>query len=171
MKNTQNPELKIGDKIGFVMLGQDIDDRDKIVFFPVVEVTTRDGETAYRYEFPDGEISRSAIRHSDLASHVVQIERRVSSAKMICLSERRKEFVEALERGKNSNLEVYADWDKDAFVVVNRDNRFEYRVRLETSGGQLFAECECPDFQYRKRVCKHTSAVLLESFFGAGLKA
>ena len=170
MKTNQTPELKIGDKIGFVILAQDVDENDRVIFFPVVEVTTRDGETAYKYEFPDGKISSSAIRHSDLASHVVQIEPTVSP-KMICLSERKTEFVEALERGKNSNLEVYADWDKDSFVVVNRDNRFEYPVRLEASGGKIFSQCSCPDFQYRRRVCKHISAVLLESFFGAGLKA
>lgn len=163
MKN-QNIELNIGDKIGFVILADGIDDSDKTVFFPVVEVTTRDGERAYKYQFPDGEISRSAIRQSDLASHAVQIEAQ-ASRKSLCLSERKKEFVEALERGKNSNLEVFADWDKDAFVVVNLDNKAEYRVKLESHKGQLFAECECPDFTYRKRICKHVSEVLTDTLF------
>ena len=164
MKNAQTPELKIGDKIGFVIQASGIDENDKVVFFPVVEVTERDGETAYRYEFPDGSRSSSAIRHSDLASHVVQIEPRVSP-KMICLSERRSEFTEALQRGKDNRFEVYADWDKDAFVVVNQDNGAEYRVKLDSNKKQLFAECECPDFTYRKRICKHIGEVLTNALF------
>lgn len=163
MKN-QATKLNIGDKIGFVIQAKDIDDNDKVIFFPVCEITTRDGEHAYKYEFPDGTVSSSAIRQSDLASHVVQIEAQVNR-KMICLSTRKTEFVEAFERGRNSNLEVYADWDKDAFVVVNSDNKAEYRVKLESHKGQLFAECECPDFTYRKRICKHISTVLVNALF------
>lgn len=163
---TQNLQLNIGDKIGFVILASGIDEQDKTVFFPVAQITERDGERAYLVQFPDGEISRAAIRQSDLANRAVQIEPRVSP-KMICLSERKAEFVEALERGKNSKFEVYADWDRDAFVVVNRDNKKEYRVKLETHAGQLFAECECPDFTYRRRICKHQSEVLTNALLTA----
>ncbi len=168
-----NFKLKIGDKIGFVILAQGIDDNDKTLFFPVCEITTRDGETAYRYMYPDGEISSAAIRQSDLSSHVIKIHKTTvetiqpsaATDKMICISERRSEFVEALNRGKNSDLEVYADWDKDAFVVVNRDNGAEYRVSLETRDGGLLGECQCKDFTYRKRICKHLSEVLANALF------
>lgn len=161
-----NQQLNIGDKIGFVILANGIDEADETVFLPVVEVTTRDGERAYKYEFPDGTISSAAIRQSDLASHAVQIEAQVSG-KMICLSERKTEFVEALNRGKDNRFEVYADWDRDAFVVVNLDKQIEYRVKLETHKAKLFAECVCPDFTYRKRVCKHISEVLANALFTA----
>lgn len=163
---TQNLQLNIGDKIGFVILAGGIDEQDTTVFFPVAQITERDGERAYLVQFPDGEISRAAIRQSDLASRPVQIEPRVSP-KMICLSERKAEFREALERGKNNNFEVYADWDRDAFVVVNRDNFAEYRVKLETNQTRLYAECECKDFVFRKRLCKHIGEVLTNALFTA----
>ncbi len=159
-------ELNIGDKIGFTFLAKDIDDADKTVFFTVCEVTERDGERAYKYEFPDGSISSSAIRQSDLVGHAVQIEPRVSR-RAICLSDRRDEFRTALERGKDNRFDVFADWDRDAFVVVNLDNKNEYRVTLETNGGKLFAECSCNDFTYRKRICKHVSEVLTNALFTA----
>jgi hypothetical protein len=164
MTAQQTPILNIGDKIGFVILAQDIDDRDKTVFFPVVEITARDGERAYRYQFPDGTVSRSAIRQSALTAYALQIEPQVAT-KMLNLTERRGEFVDALNRSKSSNLEVYDDFDKDAFAVVNKDNGTEYRVKLKLHKGQLFGECECQDFTYRKRVCKHLSEVLIFAVF------
>lgn len=163
MKN-QNIQLNIGDKIGFVIQANGIDENDQVIFFPVTEITTRDGERAYRYQFPDGSTSMAAIRQSDLANHAVQIEAQVSP-KMICLSERKAEFTEALQRGKDNKFEVFADWDKDAFVVVNQDNQAEYRVKLDTHKNQLFASCECPDFTYRKRICKHVGEVLTNALF------
>lgn len=160
----QIPELNIGDKIGFVILAAHVDDNDRTVFFEVVEITERNGERAYIYEYPDGSRSSAAICQSHLVGHAVQIEARIDP-KMICLSNRRREFAEALERGKDSRFEVYADWDKDAFVVVNLDNEAEYRVKLETYKGLLHASCECPDFQYKRRVCKHISEVLTDALF------
>lgn len=157
--NNQNLQLNVGDKIGFVIQANGIDDNDRVIFFAVAEVTTRDGERAYKYEFPDGSISRAAIRQSDLVGHAVQIEPRIDS-KMLCLSERKSEFREALERGKDNRFEVYADWDKDAFVVVNLDNKAEYRVQLQSHNGGLHGSCECPDFFYKKRLCKHLGEVL-----------
>ena len=62
--------------------------------------------------------------------------------KMICLSERKAEFTTALLRGKDNTFDVYADWDKDAFVVVNCGNKAEYRVKLETRMGKIFGECD-----------------------------
>jgi hypothetical protein len=161
MKN-QIPNLKIGDKIGFVVLASGIDDTDKNLFFPVVEITERDNEPAYKVEFPDGTISSAAIRQSDLANRAVQIEP-VGTPDMLCISERRAEFVEALERGKSSNLEVFPDWERDSFVVVNHDKGNEYRVNMQSVNSQVFAECECPDYEFRKRVCKHIGAVLVDT--------
>ncbi len=162
--NNQNLQLNIGDKIGFVILAGSVDSSDQTVFFPVAQITERDGERAYLVEFPDGELSKAAIRQSDLASRPVQIEARVSP-RMICLSERRAEFTEALNRGKNNRFDVFADWDKDAFVVVNLDNRNEYRVKLETFKTKLYAECSCPDFSFKKRICKHIGEVLMNALF------
>lgn len=161
MKN-QNLNLKIGDKIGFTFLASDVDDADKTLFFPVCEITERDGEPAYKVEFPDGTISSAAIRQSDLANRAVQIEP-VGTPDMICITERKTEFREALERGKTSDLEVFPDWERDAFVVVNNDKGNEYRVNLQTANGRLYGECECADYTYRKRVCKHISEVLTDT--------
>lgn len=165
MKN-QNLNLKIGDKIGFTYLASDIDDNDKTLFFEVVEITERDGERAYFIEFPDGTRNRSAIKQSDLAHRAVQIEP-IGVPDMLCLSERKDEFVEALERGKASNLEVFPDWERDAFYVKNHDKENEYRVNLETYKGLVYGECSCPDHFYRKRICKHIVAVLIDSMLTA----
>lgn len=165
MKN-QNLNLKIGDKIGFTFLASDVDSSDKTLFFPVCEITERDGETAYKVEFPDGTISHAAIRRSDLANRAVQIEP-TGMPDMLCISERRAEFVEALERGKTSNLEVFPDWDRDAFVVVNHDKGNEYRVNLQSVNNRVFAECECKDYEFRKRICKHIGSVLVDSMLTA----
>lgn len=175
MKN-QNLQLNIGDEIGFVIHANGIDENDQVIFFPVVEITTRDGERAYRYQFPDGSTSTAAIRQSDLASHAVRIRKTTvetiapTLGRMICVSERKAEFVEALQRGRNSKLEVYEDWDKDAFVVVNAENKAEYRVRLDNRDDKFFADCECPDFIYRKRVCKHIGEVLTHCLFSVAVK-
>lgn len=161
--NNQIPELNIGDKIGFTLLANGKDSSDQVLFFPIVEITERDGMRAYRYEFPDGSRSMAAIRQSDLAGHALEIQPRVDT-KMLCLSERKSEFRDALLRGKDNRFEVYADWDKDAFVVVNLDNKNEYRVKLQSHQEKLFGSCECPDFIYKKkenkRMCKHLAEVL-----------
>lgn len=162
MQKKQN--LKIGDKIGFTFLASDIDDQDKTLFFPVCEVTTRDGERAYIVEYPDGSRSRSAIRQSDLAHRAVQIEPQ-GTPDMICLSDRKAEFRKALERGETSDLEVFPDWERDAFVVVNHKNNHEYRVNLQAHNGKLYGECFCKDYEIRKRLCKHIGAVLIDSIF------
>ena len=162
----QNIELNIGDKIGFVNLAGNIDATDNVNFFPVVEVTTRDGERAYKYEFPNGEVSRAAIRQSDLAYHSVELQQ-PTDPKMICLNSRKEEFKSALKRGLENDLQVYPDFEKDAFVVVNRTNNTEYKVRFETcAGAKLFTVCSCKDFEYRKHLCKHIAEVLQDAFFG-----
>ena len=87
------------------------------------------------------------------------------SAHRICLSDRQDEFKEALGRGFEQDFEVYHGWDKDEFFVVNQTNKSEYKVILETVDGKLEAECECKDYVWRKRTCKHIGQVLLESLF------
>lgn len=165
--NTQNIKLNIGDDIGFVILASSADSNDRTVFFPVAEICDSNGERAYRYQYPDGELSHGVIRQSELVGHSVRINN-ISEPEttMLCLSERQDEFISALARAKNSNLSVYADFERDNFVVVNTDNKSEYRVRLESKHGQFYAECGCPDFIHRKRVCKHISSVLTETVFG-----
>ncbi len=158
----KNQNLKIGDKIGFTFLASDVDGADKTLFFPVCEITERDGERAYLVEFPDGTRNSAAITQSSLAYRAVQIEP-TGMPDMLCISDRKAEFVEALQRGKNSDLEVFPHWERDTFVVVNNDNGNEYRVCLETANGKTYGECECPDHTFRKRICKHIGAVLIDS--------
>lgn len=86
--------------------------------------------------------------------------------KMICLSARKEEFQSAMLRGLENNLVVERDTERDSFFVVNTTKSTDYRVRLETRDGLAHAECECADFQNRRRICKHISEVLQESFFG-----
>lgn len=171
----QNIQLEIGDEIGFVQLKNDIDSVDEVIFFPVVEITSRDGERAYRYLYPDGQVSSAAIPQSRLSAYVIRINRNVVIGKekaanlQICLSERKAEFKEALKRGLDTDFVVYAGWDKDTFFVRNEEKNTEYRVEFETVEGRVFAECECKDFIFRKRVCKHIAAVLQETIFGISL--
>jgi len=164
--NTLSIQLNIGDEIGFVILAKDADSNDRTIFFPVAEVCDADGERAYRYQYPDGELSHGVIRQSELVGHSVKINVEAEpESEMICLSDRKEEFVQALNRAKNSDLIVYADFEPDTFVVVNR-GKSEYRVKLQTVSGQLCSECGCPDFKFRKRICKHISEVLTETVFG-----
>lgn len=91
--------------------------------------------------------------------------------RMICLSDRKGEFAEALARAGKSDLEVFADWERDTFVVVNNDKANEYKVIFETrADGKLYGDCECGDFTYRKRICKHIGEVLAESLFSAAAR-
>lgn len=172
MINKQPIKLEVGDQLGFVQLAQDIDSNDRVVFFPIVEVTTRDGERAYRYQYPDGQISRGAIKESNLDNYSIKINRaEVKPAPQIpnlaiCLSDRKEEFKSALKRGVNNDFQVSNGWDKDTFFVRNQTNNSEYGVEFEAIDGKIYADCECPDALFRKRVCKHVAAVLEETFFG-----
>jgi hypothetical protein len=109
--------------------------------------------------------------HIVSASVVVKLADLTSRAGMICLSDRKGEFMAALQRGEKSDLDVHPDFETDAFVVVNRVNGKEYRVRLAAGGGEVFAACACDDFVYRRRVCKHISEVLADTFCGVRPKA
>lgn len=105
-----------------------------------------DGHNIYAHRVSGDAMERAKVIIA--ANQVIVTDEPEKAGKMICIAERRAEFTEALTRGKNSDLEVYADWDKDAFVVVNNDNNAEYRVHLESRDGQLFGSCECPDKKY-----------------------
>lgn len=174
----QNIQLEIGDEIGFVQLKNDIDSIDEILFFPIVEISLIDGEKAYRYMYPDGEISRTAVRQSQLKHRIIRINRYMETAAptkgnspnlAICLSDRKDEFKAALKRALDNEFTVYAGWDRDTFFARNESNGNEYRVEFETIDGKTFAECECKDFYYRKRICKHIAGVLQETIFGINL--
>lgn len=85
---------------------------------------------------------------------------------MISLNERQAEFTQSIERAAKSKLKVYADFEKDTFVVVNEENKHEHRVALKTVKGKVLASCDCGDFKNRNRICKHLSVVLLENMLG-----
>lgn len=83
----------------------------------------------------------------------------------ICLNDRLPELISAIERAENSNLKVFADWEKDHYVVVNYDNPTkprEYRIVLQTRNMRVFASCICPDFKNRSRCCKHIAITAKE---------
>lgn len=85
---------------------------------------------------------------------------------MICLNDRKNEFVGALNRAGDKKFEVYSDWEQDAFVVVNLENGHEYHVTLKARGGKVFGSCICKDFNSRNRLCKHIGKVLQYAFSG-----
>lgn len=169
--NNQPTKLEIGDEIGFVTLAQNVDNNDRVIFFPVVEVTTRDGERAYFYQYPDGQVSGVAIKESNLSNYTIKIHRAEVIAPAhtpnlsICLHDRQSEFTEAFKRGMTNEFEIQDGWDADTFFVTNRTNNSEYRIQFETIDGKTYAECECRDFIYRKRICKHLSFAFVEIYF------
>src|SRR5438105_9494997 len=52
----------------------------------------------------------------------------VTETLQVCLNDRLDEFKSAAARAANCKLQVFADWDKDHFVVVNREAKTEYHV-------------------------------------------
>ncbi len=85
---------------------------------------------------------------------------------MICLNDRQIELTAAIARAEKSNLEVFPDFERDSFVVVNRENGNEYKTNLKAVEGKVLANCEkqggepCADFKYRNRICKHLGKTL-----------
>ena len=75
-----------------------------------------------------------------------------------------KELSDAVKRGKDFDLEVFAGFEKDTFFVKNLTSETEYKVEFETADGKTKPTCECKDFYYRKRICKHIAAVLSDMF-------
>jgi hypothetical protein len=87
------------------------------------------------------------------------------SSEMLCLTDRKREFKQASERAEKSELYVFCD-APDRYSVVNGESKENYGVNLKTTGGRIYADCECADFVYRKRLCKHIAAVIDEILFG-----
>lgn len=81
----------------------------------------------------------------------------------ICLNDRLHEFRDAAARAADSEMGIFADWDKDTFAV-NIDSKTEYEVVLQTRQNRVFASCGCSEFSRRNRVCKHVTEVLKECF-------
>jgi hypothetical protein len=88
-----------------------------------------------------------------------------AETELLCLSDRKVEFKEASERADKSELYVFSD-APDQFGVVNGETNMHYRVNLKTQDAKFYADCECADFTYRRRLCKHIAAVLSEILFG-----
>jgi hypothetical protein len=96
---------------------------------------------------------------------VVNDERFTFDSEMLCLTDRRQEFRQASERAEQSELYVFCD-APDRYGVVNGESKVNYGVNLKTAEGRIYADCECADFVYRKRLCKHIAAVVDEILFG-----
>ena len=89
----------------------------------------------------------------------------IFNSEMLCLTDRKQEFKQASARAEKSELYVFCD-APDRYGVVNGESKENYGVNLKTTGGRIFADCECADFVYRKRLCKHIAAVIDEILFG-----
>lgn len=129
-------------------------------------ITHPEGYTIYAHKVSGDPMERA---RQVIALEVPEIETIPAPVldKMICLSNRKPEFRAAMKRGLSNDFNVYPDFEKDSFVVVNRTSETEYRVRLETrADGKNYGMCGCKDFYYRKNVCKHLSEVLADTFFG-----
>lgn len=139
---------------------------EQVYFEPIGElgylrIFAKDGDDnrcRVAYVLEDDEIKSAAV--------IVPLAELKAKPGMISLTARKREFVAALSRGAKSRLEVFADFERDTFVVVNHASGKEYRVVLKTENSEVFASCECGDFIYRERVCKHIGDVLADTFFG-----
>jgi hypothetical protein len=87
------------------------------------------------------------------------------NSEMLCLTDRKQEFKQASDRADQSELYVFCD-APDNYGVVNGKSKVNYNVNLKTVDGRIFADCECGDFVFRNRVCKHIAAVIDELLFG-----
>jgi hypothetical protein len=96
---------------------------------------------------------------------IVDNERLAFNSEMLCLTDRKEEFKQASERADQSELVVFCD-APDRYAVVNGASKVNYGVYLKTNRGRIYAECECGDFVFRKRLCKHIAAVIDEILFG-----
>ena len=87
------------------------------------------------------------------------------NSEMLCLTDRKHEFKQASERADQSEFYVFCD-APDRYGVVNGGSKVNYGVNLKTNQGRIYADCECGDFVFRKRLCKHIAAVIDEILFG-----
>jgi SWIM zinc finger len=142
-------------------------------------ITNADGINIYAHQVSGGRdgaferanevIARETARaQTSIPETVIEVQAKHSPI-AICLNDRKDEFKQALKSGLGNDLTVYAGWDRDTFFVTNLTNQTEYKVELETIDNRVFATCECKDFLFRKRFCKHLAEVLQEQFFGVSL--
>jgi hypothetical protein len=96
---------------------------------------------------------------------IVENESPFFDLEMLCLTDRKQEFKQASERAEKSELYVFCD-APDRYGVVNGESKVNYGVNLKTTGGRIYVDCECADFVFRKRLCKHIAAVIDEILFG-----
>jgi hypothetical protein len=87
------------------------------------------------------------------------------NSEMLCLTDRKQEFKQASQRAEKSELYVFCD-APDRYSVVNGESKENYGVNLKPVNGRIYTDCECADFVYRKRLCKHIAAVIDEILFG-----
>lgn len=184
MQDINYKNLKVGQEITVVTAWtedttfEDIADKhffetriEEVYFEPkgelaLLRIWAKDGDgqlCRVNYVSEDGQIKSASVV---VALADLKAAREAERAGMICLAERKPEFVAALNRTEKSDLEVFAGFERDSFVVVNRAKRKEYRVHLQSQNGKPYASCECGDFIYRERICKHISEVLV-TFLGA----
>lgn len=108
---------------------------------------------------------RIAVAEVDRAKFPQDIaETAAAETMMICLSDRQDEYNEAVSRAADSDLELFNDFEKDSYVVVNRATSKEYRVVFKTVSGKALVSCECKDFSQRNRICKHLAYFLQGNF-------
>ena len=96
---------------------------------------------------------------------VVTNKSHLFDTEMLCLTDRKQEFKQASARAEQSELYVFCD-APDRYGVVNGESKVNYGVNLKTVEGRIYADCDCADFVYRKRLCKHIAAVIDEIIFG-----
>lgn len=127
-----------------------------------LRITAKDADGIIRrvnWVVQDGEIRSAAV--------ITTVSILREKAAMVCLNDRMNEVAAAMTRGLDSALEVFNDWERDTFHVKNKTKGTEYEVNLKTINGKAYGSCKCPDFQKRKRVCKHLAKVLSEIAFSS----
>ena len=130
-------------------------------------INNPEGDNIYAHKVSGDPMERAREVIAQNMPAKVSVAAPVKTDRMICLSDRKAEFKQAMKRGLENDLEVYPDFEPDTFVVVNRTKKSEYRVRCETrADGKTYTECACRDFEFRKHICKHQAEVLQDIFFG-----
>ena len=56
-------------------------------------------------------------------------------------------------------------FDDQSYLVLSHNGSCCYSVRVEREGGSLEYTCTCPQFSFRKDMCKHMFAVGIENGF------
>lgn len=102
----------------------------------------------------DGEIRNAAT--------VVELTVLKSQNEMIQLFQNQSDYLSALTRGFDSDLQIFNGWENDTYHVRNRRTGKEYEIKLANKNGVAVGSCSCLDFLNRKRTCKHLAVVLTQ---------